>query len=290
MAVIPLFPNRAEEQAHFWRPHDLHDLEVLHAHYVTHSFMPHTHDGFVVAVIERGAERFRYRGAEHTASAHSIVVINPGEVHTGQAAHEHGWAYRVLYPEVHWLQRAAAELTGRAQDVPFFAQSVYHDPELAGLLLRMHAALEAPVSTLERESRLLWSLGHLVARYADTRPPVPAARPAPGHVRQVRDYLEAHYAEAITLDQLASLVNLSPFYVLRIFRGEVGLPPHAYLTNVRVRQARRLLQQGYPVASVAAQTGFVDQSHLTRHFKRVVGVPPGQYRQMCKNIQDRGHG
>jgi AraC-like DNA-binding protein len=106
-------------------------------------------------------------------------------------------------------------------------------------------------------------------------------------VQRARDYLDQHYAENVTLDDLAAAASLSPFHLLRVFRRTVGLPPHAYLTGVRVRQARRLLLADLPIADVAAQTGFADQSHLSRHFKRIVGVPPGRYRQNSKNIQDR---
>jgi AraC-like DNA-binding protein len=96
-------------------------------------------------------------------------------------------------------------------------------------------------------------------------------------VRRVRDYLAAHLAENVTLDQLAAVTDLSAFHLLRVFRAAVGLPPHAYLTQLRIAHAKRRLAQSQGVAQVAAETGFVDQSHLTKQFKRLVGVTPGQY-------------
>jgi AraC-like DNA-binding protein len=72
---------------------------------------------------------------------------------------------------------------------------------------------------------------------------------------------------------------MSPFALLRAFRDETGLPPHAYLNQLRVRLARQLLDGGVAPALVAAEAGFADQAHLTRHFKRVVGVPPGAYQR-----------
>jgi AraC-like DNA-binding protein len=150
----------------------------------------------------------------------------------------------------------------------------------------MHTSFEIADTSLERTSRLLWLLAHLVQRHADDHPPPRAAASEHQAVRRVRHYLEQHYAQHITLDDLAAVARLSPFHLLRVFRGAVGLPPHAYLTYVRVRQAQRLLLADLPIADVAAQTGFADQSHLTRHFKRIVGVPPGHYRQNRKNVQD----
>ncbi|MGZ3681936.1 MAG: AraC family ligand binding domain-containing protein [Ktedonobacterales bacterium] len=268
-----------EEIATFWRDPALHNLELLHAHYVTHSFAPHSHDGFAIGVIERGAERFAYRRANHVAPAGSIVVINPGEMHTGSALLPDGWSYRMLYPDARVLQAVASEISGRPRDIPFFAEPVIDDPALADAILQMHALLEAPSTPLERESRLLPVLARLIERHADAQPlRAQWQRVQPSAtVWRVRDYLAEHYAEAVTLDELASLARLSPFHLLRAFSAAIGIPPHAYLTQVRVGRSKALLAAGLPIAEVAALTGFVDQSHLSRHFKRIVGVAPGQY-------------
>jgi AraC-like DNA-binding protein len=269
----------AEEIATFWRDPALHNLELLHAHYVTHSFAPHSHEGFAIGVIERGAETFAYRRANHVAPAGSIVVINPGEMHTGSALLPDGWSYRMLYPDAHVLQAVASELSGRPRDIPFFAEPVIDDPAVADAILQMHALLETPSTPLERESRLLPVLARLIERHADAQPLRPQwqrVQPSAA-VWRVRDYLAEHYAEAVTLDELASLARLSPFHLLRAFSAAIGMPPHAYLTHVRVRRSKALLAAGLPIAQVATLTGFVDQSHLSRHFKRIVGVAPGQY-------------
>lgn len=76
---------------------------------------------------------------------------------------------------------------------------------------------------------------------------------------------------------LARVAGLSAFHLCRVFRDAVGMPPHAYQTQVRVRQAKSLLRAGMPAAQVAAAAGFSDQAHLTRHFKQIVGVTPGRY-------------
>lgn len=269
----------ADEIVTFWRDPALHNLELLHAHYVTHSFAPHSHEGFAIGAIERGAERFAYRHANHVAPAGSVVVINPGEIHTGAALLPDGWSYRMLYPDARILQIVASDMVGRPHDIPFFAEPVLDDPDLATAIIQAHAVLAASTTPLERESRLLTMLAHLIARHADARPLHAAwqrVQPAPTAWR-VRDYLAEHYAEAVTLDELATLVGLSPFHLLRTFSAAVGMPPHAYLTQVRVTRSKALLAAGLPIAEVASLTGFVDQSHLTRHFKRIVGVAPGQY-------------
>jgi AraC-like DNA-binding protein len=267
------------EYAKFWLDPDLNNLEALRATYLTHVFPPHAHEGFAIGVIEAGGQAFTYqRRSQLIMPAHSIAVINPGVVHTGCAATEDGWTYRMIYPGAEILQRAASELSGTPRDIPLFPTPVIFDTDLMRRLLQLHAALEDVTTTrLERESRLLWTLAQLITRHADTPHPARVIRQEPTYVDRIREYLSAHFAHPVTLDQLAQLVHISPFHLLRVFHRRVGLPPHAYVIQLRVEHAKTLLIQGMPIAEVAAQVGFSDQSHLSRHFKRLVGVAPGQY-------------
>lgn len=285
-----LHTGEPAEKTKFWRDPGLQNLELLRATYVSHAFIPHVHEGFAIGVIERGAEAFDYRHAHHVALAGAIVVINPGEPHTGQAAAASGWTYRMLYPDAGLLQQAASQVAGRARGAPLFPSPVIFDAGLAAHILGLHALLEAPGSILERESRFLLTFAQLIARHADERP---APRP-PGEARQnvvgVRDYLESHFGQEVTLAQLSQVAGLSPFHLLRAFRRVFGMTPRAYLTQVRVSHAKRLLRAGLPITQVALEAGFNDPSHLTRRFKQVVGVTPGQYRLPSKNRQDNRRG
>lgn len=270
-------PKAIEEQAIFWHATDLGGIELLKAKFITQTFPRHIHEGYVIGVIERGAEKFYYRGATHTAPAGAVIVINPGEVHTGQSADGQGWSYRTLYPRADALKKLTVELGGPPQ-IPFFPAPVIRDNHLAYLIRNLHRTLESSESTLERETVFMVAMAQLIRRHAADKPILPTARVEPQAIRQVRDYLEAHYAENISLNHLAQLANFSPFYLNRVFRQMMGLPPYAYLTQIRITNAKKLLTLGEPIAQVALETGFVDQSHFSRHFKRFVGVTPGQYR------------
>ena len=265
------------EQAKFWCDPALANTEMLRATYVTHAFSLHTHEGYAIGVIESGGEVFSERWAAHAAVAGSIVIIHPGEVHTGHAGVPEGWSYRMLYPGSALIQKAATEVQESFQGIPFFANPVIYDVELANQLRRMHRALEISESPLEGESRFLWTLAQLITRHASDRPfPTPIKQEHLA-VQQTQTFLKTHYAETISLEQLAQQVNLKPLRLLRVFQRELGLPPHTYLVQVRVAQAKKLLALGVPIAQAAYDTGFTDQSHLHRHFKRLVGITPKQY-------------
>ncbi len=266
-----------QEQVKFWCDPALGNLELLRATYITHSFSPHTHEGFAISVIVEGADAFTYRGSAHVAPAGSVVVIHPGEVHTGHAALETGWSFRSLYPDAALLQQTASEVAGRKKPIPYFPAPIIYDEQLAQCINCLHVALETSTDQLERSSRLLWTLAQVIARYADTGVELRSIGQEHRAVKRVQDYLTAHYADNIALEQLAAIAELSPFHLIRVFRRQVGLPAHAYLTQVRLKEAKILLALGLPIAQVALLTGFVDQSHLTKHFKRTVGVTPGQY-------------
>jgi len=273
------------EQTKLWRLPNFGGLELMHAAYVTHTFARHTHEGFAVGVIESGALGFDYRGESLIASPGTINLANPDEAHTGHAAAESGWTYRMFYLDAALLQQAAAEIAGRSKSLPFFQSGVIQDERLARMIHGLHAAMEQnQVSRLELESRFLNMLTALIMRHADAPPVLRSAGREHTAVKRVKEFIEAYYNENISLAQLANTACLSPFHFIRVFRKETGLTPHAYLNQARVRRARALIAAGWAIAPAAYETGFVDQSHLTRQFKRILGITPGQYSNF---IQDR---
>jgi AraC-like DNA-binding protein len=274
----------SNESARHWRHPAVAGVDLLHARFVEHVFTRHTHDGYVIGVVERGVESFAYRGALHHAPAGSLVLVNPDEVHDGFAGIPAGWIYRTSYPSVPVLTEIAAEL-GRPSGTPSFPDAVVDDPVTAAAFLAAHRAAER-ADDLTTSTLLRVAYASALRRHADLHADPVGPAGVPSAVAAARELLHQEIVDPPSLQGLGAAVGLSPFALLRAFRAELGLPPHAYLNQLRVRRAKVLLDLGEPPADVAQQVGFADQAHLGRHFKRVYGVPPGAYRRERKNVQD----
>jgi AraC-like DNA-binding protein len=269
----------AAEVARYWRHRAVDGVDLLRARYVTHRYGRHAHETYTFGVIEAGVEEFEYGGRLLRAGAGAVALLDPDVVHTGQAGTAAGWSYRVLYPKVSVVTDVAAEL-GWPAGTPRFPQTVVYDPATAALVRSAHRSAEHG-DDLASSTLLRTALAELLRGHAAGGPAAgpDRSRRAPAAVDVIRDLLHERLEDPPTLAELAAMTELSQFALLRAFRAEMGLPPHAYLNQLRVRRARLLLDEGVPAADVAAQVGFADQAHLTRHFKRVVGVPPAAYQR-----------
>lgn len=269
----------ATEAARYWQHDAVPGVDLLRARFVTHRYGRHAHDTYTFALIEAGVEEFQYGGSLLRAGQGAVALLNPEVAHTGQAGTPRGWAYRVLYPGIEVVSGIAADL-GWRPGTPAFPQTVVDHPASAGLLRAAHLAAEHG-DALASSSLLQAALAGLLAAHGRPGGGRQPRRPgqAPAAVRLARDLITDRIADPPSLAELAAATGLSPFALLRAFRAATGLPPHAYLNQQRVRLARSLLDGGAPPADVAVRAGFADQAHLTRHFKRVVGVPPGAYQR-----------
>ena len=251
--------------------------EVLHARFVKHTFDRHTHDEYVVGLIEDGVQRFDLLRTTHFTPAGSIFLINPGDAHTGSAGIAGGYVYRTVYPSVDLIRTVVDESGVRGEALPSFGKAVVTDGRLFALLSAFHSSVARRTPMLERETRLRAAMSFLIARYAQPGKVTERRACAPAAARRAREYLDSEYMRNVSLSELASVCGLSPFYLARAFVAAFGLPPHAYLHAVRVARAKQLIRCGAQLSEVAESVGFYDQSHLNRRFRRIVGVTPGQY-------------
>ncbi|MGW2406736.1 AraC family ligand binding domain-containing protein [Streptomyces sp. NPDC001739] len=270
-------PRARGEWARHWRYPGLPGLDLLRARYVRHSFPRHAHDGYVVCAVTSGIEEVGLQKGTVRAGHGGIIMINPEVAHTARAGAPEGWTYATLYPSSGIVAEIADETTA-LRGTAGFTETVAEDPRLARMITDVHQAAEAG-NALAADSLLRLTVARLLRRYGG---PLPARHPRSAGARnavRARAVLEERMADPPSLEQLAHDLGTSPFALLRAFKAAYGMPPHAWLTDARVRRARTLLEAGHPPADTAVAVGFTDQPHLNRHFTRIVGVPPGAYRK-----------
>jgi AraC-like DNA-binding protein len=222
---------------------------------------------------------WKYRHALHRTEPVTVVFMEPGEVHAEVQKFDDREAFRALLiaPEV--LQDAAHEAgTGEVH----FARAQVHEHEVFRDYLRLHASLERESTALERQTRFSSLVDRLLGDVCER--PIGRAEPSgePAAVRRARELLQERWADNVQLDELVTVSGVGRFHLIRAFHAAMGLPPHAYQIRIRVTRAMTLIRLGMPLVEVALHTGFADQSHLTRHFTRVVGVSPGRYRHAVR--------
>ena len=274
--------NVKKNRVNYQHVADLDGLEFLCADYFDHRYSRHVHEGTCIAVIENGTQRFYGSGEYHLAPRDSIILVNGDKVHDGHAATEGGWSYRAIYPKPEMLAKLSVELNGREGDIPWFADHVVSDPEVASKLRHFFNVLQFSDHRLERETAYLDTLTSLIRRHAKSRPTLVTLAKAPKAVSHIRDYLDDCACDNVSLDELVQMVGLSPFYLTRLFQKYVGMPPHAYQIQRRLHKAKHLIFQGVDLAETALSCGFTDQSHLNRHFKKYLGITPGAYRKVTR--------
>jgi AraC-like DNA-binding protein len=260
------------------------DVRLVTASFRTHRFVPHAHSEYAIGVIGRGVEAVRYRGADEIAGAGSLLMLDAEVIHAGRPAVPQGWDYRVFYVPPGLL----AEVGGRP---PTFPAATLRDPELAARLVRVHRLLGDPgTSPLLACEQLHQVLALVLARHAAHGTVQPSAASCPTAIGAVQEYLASDIGHTPSLAELAELAGMPRFVLLRAFRAVAGVTPHGYLLALRLRHAQQLLTAGHSVARTAADSGFYDQAHLHRHFRRTFAATPGQFAragQGCNNVQDR---
>lgn len=249
-----------------WRPRLDGVAEVLHARFEEHAYPMHAHDVWTVLLVDDGAVRYDLDRHERGAFGDLVTVLPPRVPHNGTSARPGGFRKRVLYLDADQLP---ARLIGASVDAPAIS-----DRELHEAISRVHRLLRTPGDVPLAEDLLALALARLRTHLGDPADPRPPGRAA---AHGLRDLLEAHIVAGLPLSAAAAELHFDAAYLVRSFRREFGMSPHQYLISRRVDMARRLILAGEPLGTVATGSGFHDQPHLNRHFKRILGVTPGRY-------------
>ena len=270
MQGVPDIFESKKDQAQFRMLANRSSIELYRAHIEKHTFEPHTHEAFGIGTIIQGAERFRYRGSEHIASTDALVLMDPDELHTGQAETDNGWRYQMIY-----INQASLENISGLRDL-WFPEVLQYDQKKANAVSILLNQIWQSDDALTIDCLLMILISQILPYISTSK----RTTHEPKHRFDiVKDYLRDNLSKQITLPELASLVNLSQYHFLRQFVMQFHVTPQQLLMAYRLFKAKQLLALGIPSATVAADTGLTDQSHLIKAFTRRYGTTPSRYQK-----------
>jgi AraC-like DNA-binding protein len=236
------------------------------------------HERFALCACRTAAAGWRYRGQDHFMNDGSVALMEPGEVHRNTLVQKYS-DFKVLFIEPDVLLQAADDLGAVSGSRPHLRVAQTEDPSLHAAIYRLSDSIDARGPALEVQVRLAECLT-LLTEYTENAPR--RAIPDRRAVELAKSILRQRFNEDVTLAELAGALRASPYHLARAFKATVGLSPHAFQVHVRIERAMKLMRQGMPAVDAASQVGFADQSHFTRHFKRVIGLTPGRYARSAR--------
>lgn len=270
--------GQEERTVHF--DHDL-QIEAYRFEGIMQKFPNHFHEYYVIGFIESGQRRLSCKNNEYVIGTGDIIFFNPLENHACESIDNQTLDYRCLNIKPEIMRKITKEITGQDY-LPHFASPVGYRSEQAQLLHDIHQMIMDERSDFEKEETFYFLIQQLIEGYTeaieDTEP-----KAIKQEIENVCRYLKLHYAEHITLDDLAKAANMNKYSLLRSFTRIRGITPYRYLQTVRINEAKKRLEQGVKPLDAAMEAGFVDQSHFSHFFMEFIGLTPGQYRNIFIN-------
>jgi AraC-like DNA-binding protein len=271
--------DSAKDKLRFWRPWPLKQLEILQGTELTNPCCHQFAQSYVIGTVQSGKGILQYHNKGQEITKGVCYIIEPEEI---WSCRSEMLTFTHLLVDPPLLEHTVREIIGTEKPHLHFLDSGLHDTQLGMFFQNFYTRLTLPSSRLEQQEILLDVVTQLLLSHSRERIKSEHSEWEHKPIQRVKAYLREHYADDVSLEELTSIAHMSAFHMARLFRQVVGLPPHAYLVQLRIAHARKMLAQGFPVSYVASETGFFDQTHFTHQFKRHVGITPGAYRKTAR--------
>lgn len=258
-------------------PSCLPGVRLIDAQYQHFAFPRHFHLEYHLGLVVRGRQRYLHQGESHQADTGDVLLMAPEQIHDGAGVDGQSYQIRVLAFDPQWLDDASRSLSDERQGAPRLTTSILRDANLRGQLQGLHGAL-LQGSRLEQEGHLWPALANLLEQGSTLRIREPEQGFDARTWARLREWLESRLDSPPSLEELAAFSGLSPWQALRRFNRQCGLPPHQWLTQLRLERALPRVLRGESLSEVALDLGFYDQAHFSRLFRRTYGVPPAKLR------------
>lgn len=259
------------------------NIEAYRFEGIVQTFPNHFHDYYVIGLVESGERRLLCNNAEFTLSGGDMLLLCPLDSHGCTQTDGGVLDYRAVNISKAKMSELTAEITGDGEP-PSFSEKVITDIGLSDCFMRLHNMIMDGCGEFEKEETLLILFSELIKLSGKPYLECVSRRTAP--VERACRFMDEHYSERITLEQLCECSGLSKSTLLRSFAKMRGVTPYRYLQAIRIGKAKELLEQGAKPIDAAFQTGFSDQSHFTNFFGTFIGLPPSAYSRIFRSDQN----
>jgi AraC-like DNA-binding protein len=234
-------------------------------------------NSYLLASTFSGKGELLYEGKTYTLEPGESFLIDCRKLHQYRAASKEGWGYHIIHFDGFAMRDYFSQIE-QGKSVKFTFPPGNQFPSLLEKIFEVNAE---PGGRKEALSSCL--LTNMLTEIMLTLPDCDAGE-LPRKIRDIRDYIQENFAEAIHLEELSERFFISKYYLCHEFKRHIGLSPNEYLITVRVGKARGLLQfSGLRVCEIGELTGFASLNHFFYTFKKHEGISPSEYRRQWKN-------
>ncbi len=245
-------------------------VEVVSGNNIQHDFSRHTHRSLCLGIVKDGKRSLSCQGSQYQIVAGNIFIIPPKTSHSF-ISNEAGCSYSSFMVSKKLLQMILPSRNYKFNKVILENNSHYEK------MLELEQLLISKESEFLKQSMLVKILGDIINECTLFIEPITMQYQQKEAVDKVKQFIDTHYKKNFTLSALAKIACLSPYYFIRVFTNTIGIPPHMYQQQVRIRAAKEMLLQGNNIAGIATTLGFSDQSHFSNVFKKMMGITPRSY-------------
>jgi AraC-like DNA-binding protein/mannose-6-phosphate isomerase-like protein (cupin superfamily) len=253
-------------------------IEAFRLKGIIQKFPNHFHEHYVIGFIESGQRKLSCKNKEYRVGPGDLLLFNPYDNHFCEQIDETPLDYRCINIKPEIMRDVVLEITGK-QDTLYFKQPVVCRCEQVKALAELHQMLMLEEKEFNKDEAFLFLIEQLVEEYGNWESDRDRVE-INEDIETICDYLEEHFKERISLDDLCALIGCGKYYLVRAFTKTKGITPYRYLETVRINQAKHLLENGVEPIEIAHQTGFSDQSHFSNFFKEFIGITPKQYQKI----------
>lgn len=275
--------DQVQEQRQVYYDHDL-EIEAYNLSGIVQRFPNHFHEYYVIGFVEGGKRRMWCKNSEYDVVAGDMILFNPRDNHFCEPINGEILDYRAINIKPEIMSKAVKEITGRDY-MPYFTVNVVRQSDITHSLRDFYNAVVRRAPRLEREETLFFLLEQILEECTAPFGEIGISEPDQ-QIKALCIYMENHYAENITLDEMLTMTSFGKSYLLRSFTKQVGVSPYRYLQTVRLDRAKKLLEQNVAPIDAAVMAGFSDQSHFTNFFKEFIGLTPKQYQRIFNDFAE----